>query len=59
LAGKFNRTANKRIFVLFLESMLEGVEVMKRLVIITAGKTHSGKIEKLCLNKLAGGFFES
>jgi tRNA uridine 5-carbamoylmethylation protein Kti12 len=29
--------------MLFLELLLEGVEVMKRLVIITVGKTHSGK----------------
>jgi predicted kinase len=29
--------------VLFLECRLEGVEAMKRLVIITVGKTHSGK----------------
>ena len=28
---------------MFLEFLLEGVEVMKRLVIITVGKTHSGK----------------
>jgi tRNA uridine 5-carbamoylmethylation protein Kti12 len=34
---------NKGIFVLFLELTLEGVEIMKRLVIITVGKTHSGK----------------
>jgi tRNA uridine 5-carbamoylmethylation protein Kti12 len=35
--------AHKGIFVLFLELFLNGVEVMKRLVIITVGKTHSGK----------------
>ena len=28
---------------MFLEFLLEGVEVMKRLVVITVGKTHSGK----------------
>jgi deoxyadenosine/deoxycytidine kinase len=29
--------------MLFLELLLEGVDIMKRLVIITVGKTHSGK----------------
>jgi predicted kinase len=35
--------AYKGIFLLFLELLFQGVEVMKRLVIITVGKTHSGK----------------
>jgi hypothetical protein len=39
--GFFN--VYKGIFLLFLKLFLEGVEVMKRLVIITVGKTHSGK----------------